>query len=591
MVDPIPWGNLSGEDMETLLAVFICKQRPEANRVRPSSGDNGIDLQVKNGDGTYDVYQVKKFAHTLKTSQKSQIKKSLKSLNDYIRETGYKVANWYLVLPLDPTPQNLKWFKEITKELPYNCDWVGLPNIQAWATDMPEVYDYFLGNGIREVERLVHTFIEAARVDDLHDDKALLSKLHSICDMLENRDPNYAYIVNIASKFDEHSYFITRPNLVFSFLEKRPDGSSITVDVIAKYKEATSFAKITFPVQFVPQNQEQREQLESFKKYGTSLADFPVRLADTGNIPFLKDTLPDAQIQSCRAFILPQNEGNDLELILASPSASVSLKQVERTHGIEGGAQWTGEDESECLRVQLIFDGDATTTVKMNFTIKNIVGKPVDKVKDAITVCQELSQGSEFNLHSPDGEAFLSIDNLPTNNLPDFAQLQEIAQLYSDLQRRSSSEILFPEFKEIRDFDIQNDIIALALLEHKNAYIFHKWDGLSFTLNPGMSIRKVSFPSCIHGVSRLNAYVGRRKVFLGHYQWYANVSGCKTISEKTGEYRLLPMDGVNGVVAKKIVTATAKVRKYESQVFFGDVIDFSHITLIPLDESDHRDGK
>ena len=52
-----------------------------------SSGDNGIDLQVKNGDGTYDVYQVKKFAHTLKTSQKSQIKKSLKSLNDYIRET------------------------------------------------------------------------------------------------------------------------------------------------------------------------------------------------------------------------------------------------------------------------------------------------------------------------------------------------------------------------------------------------------------------------------------------------------------------------------------------------------------------------
>lgn len=123
-------------------------------------------------------------------------------------------------------------------------------------------------------------------------------------------------------------------------------------------------------MQFVPQNQEQREQFESFKKYGTSLADFPVRLADTGNIPFLKDTLPDAQIQSCRAFILPQNEGNDLELILASPSASVSLKQVERTHGIEGGAQWTGEDESECLRVQLIFDGDATTTVKMNFTIK-----------------------------------------------------------------------------------------------------------------------------------------------------------------------------------------------------------------------------
>ena len=93
MVDPIPWGNLSGEDMETLLAVFICKQRPEANRVRPSSGDNGIDLQVKNGDGTYDVYQVKKFAHTLKTSQKSQGKSRLSD------PPGFRA-----LLPLLPPP-------------------------------------------------------------------------------------------------------------------------------------------------------------------------------------------------------------------------------------------------------------------------------------------------------------------------------------------------------------------------------------------------------------------------------------------------------------------------------------------------------
>ncbi|OZG64232.1 hypothetical protein BHAP_1399 [Bifidobacterium hapali] len=589
MVDPIPWGNLSGEDMETLLAVFICKQRRDANRVRPASGDNGIDLQVKNDDGTYDVYQVKKFAHNLKTSQKSQIRKSLKSLNNYIRETGFKVTNWYLVLPLDATPQNQKWFAEITDDLPYHCAWIGLSNIQAWATDMPEVYDYFHGNGMREVQKLVHEFIDAAHVDDLHDDGALRSKFHSICDMLEDRDPNYAYTVNIASKFDEHSYFITRPNLVFSFIEKRPDGSSITIDVIAKYKEATSFAGITFPVQFVPQNQEQRERLESFKKYGTSLADFPVQLTNVSNVPFLRDALTDTQVQSCRAFILPQNEGNELDLILSSPSASASIKQVERTHGIEGGAQWTGEDESGCLRIQLIFDGDETTTVKMNFTIKNIEGKSVNKVRDAITVCHELSQGLAFNLHSPDGEVFLPIDNLPDNQLPDFTQLQEIAQLYTELQQHSASEILFPELNEIRDSDIQNSIIALALLEHKDAYTFHKWDGMSFTLNSGMSIRRVTFPSCIRGVSRLIVHVGKQKIFLGHCQWIANVSGCKTISEKTGEYKLLPMDGINGMVAKQIVTSTAMVRKYEAQVFFGDVIDFSNITLIPLDESEGGD--
>lgn len=583
MVDPIPWSNLSGEDVETLIAVFIRKRHPEANRIRPSSGDNGIDLQVKNANGTYDVYQVKKFANNLTTNQKSQIKKSLTALNDHIRKTGFKVANWYLVLPLDATPQNLKWFEEITRELPYHCDWFGLSHVQAWATDMPEVYDYFLGNSVREVERLVHTFIEAARVDDLHDDKALLSKLHSICNMLEDRDPNYAYTVSIASKFDKHSYFITRPNLAFSFLEKRSDGSSITIDILAKYREANSFAKITLPMEFVPQNQEQHEQFESFKKYGTSLANFPARLVDVSNVPFLKDALPNAQTQSCRAFVLPRKEGNELELILTAQSASVLLKQVEHTHGAEG-AQWTGEDESGCLRVQLIFDGDKTTTVKMNFTLKNIVGKPVNKVGDAITVCHELSQGMAFNLHSPDGEVFLPIDNLPTNELPDFAQLHEITQLYSDLQQHSPAEILFPDLKEIRDSDIQNSIVALALLEHKSAYIFHEWDGTPFTINSGMSMRKVNLPSGIRGISRLNAYVGKQKIFLGYYQWFTNVSGYKTISEETGEYKLLPMDGLNGMVVKQIINSTAAARKNESKVFFGNVIDFSHFTLRPLNE-------
>ncbi len=88
---------------------------------------------------------------------------------------------------------------------------------------MPEVYDYFLGNGIREVERLGQHLSKPLVWTICMMIKRCCQTSLDLC-MLENRDPNYAYTVNIASKFDEHSYFITRPNLVFSFWKRGRTG-------------------------------------------------------------------------------------------------------------------------------------------------------------------------------------------------------------------------------------------------------------------------------------------------------------------------------------------------------------------------------
>lgn len=86
MYDPIAWGNLSGEAVEDLLATLISRERPHVNHIRPSSGDHGRDLEVKNEDGSIDVYQIKKFYSNLTKGRKRQIEASWDRLNEYIQD-------------------------------------------------------------------------------------------------------------------------------------------------------------------------------------------------------------------------------------------------------------------------------------------------------------------------------------------------------------------------------------------------------------------------------------------------------------------------------------------------------------------------
>lgn len=43
----IPWERISGDEAETIIAVYVCRENPDAVKVRPSRGDGGIDLLCK----------------------------------------------------------------------------------------------------------------------------------------------------------------------------------------------------------------------------------------------------------------------------------------------------------------------------------------------------------------------------------------------------------------------------------------------------------------------------------------------------------------------------------------------------------------
>lgn len=109
MTGRIPWTRYSGEDVESVLATFISLEERDAIKIRPSRGDGGIDLIVYLDAETVEIYQIKKFAENLKNSQKAQIENSWQELSATTADLHVKTNSWHLVMPLDPTNENLRW--------------------------------------------------------------------------------------------------------------------------------------------------------------------------------------------------------------------------------------------------------------------------------------------------------------------------------------------------------------------------------------------------------------------------------------------------------------------------------------------------
>lgn len=143
----IPWTTYDGEDIERVIAVMLCSENPSVVAVRPGRGDGGLDVIVPSGDGAHDVYQVKKFAQNLTDSQKRQIEKSFTRVLKTAEADAIKISNWYLTMPLNPTPGNRTWFDEMTKDAPFGCEWRGLVYCERLVTDHENVVDYYLCSG------------------------------------------------------------------------------------------------------------------------------------------------------------------------------------------------------------------------------------------------------------------------------------------------------------------------------------------------------------------------------------------------------------------------------------------------------------
>lgn len=215
-----------------MVSVLIKRLHPGAERIDGSGGDEGRDVQVPTQDGLI-VYQLKSFTDRLRLGgRKRQITSSLSNA------AKHEPASWNLVVPLDHTLDEFRWFKATTDKYDFPCEWLGRTWLDSQMAQRPDIARYFLDDYKAEVLRLLREL----RGEETTDGDALdvIHRLREVATRLDDSDPYYRYAL-IAGAGDVP----LTAGTVLS-VQVGPD----RVDVVPKYRTAVKDRPITFSVAF-----------------------------------------------------------------------------------------------------------------------------------------------------------------------------------------------------------------------------------------------------------------------------------------------------------------------------------------------------
>jgi hypothetical protein len=222
------------------MSILLFQERDTAWRRPPSQGDAGLDVAEPDSHG-YHVYQIKGFTGSMSSSRRRQVRKSFERILDDPR-LDRPVTGWSLVVPMDPTSQNEKWFRELTAPAPFPCDWKGQLFWDSEAAKHANVIDYYLRDGkarleerVRDLQHLIAQPGTPLRVVDV------AGTLEGLRTAINREEPHYRYEFSTSAtapqRWDE-------PGIVMLRAAQLKDGGYLSIRVYARYLQATDDAPI-----------------------------------------------------------------------------------------------------------------------------------------------------------------------------------------------------------------------------------------------------------------------------------------------------------------------------------------------------------
>lgn len=134
-VTTIQWADLGPAKTEEIIAGLLVRTVPGAKPVDGAGGDDGADVVAPVPGGEH-VYQVKSFTGRLTPSWRRQIRSSLRTA----RDRRPRMRAWTLVLPIDLTPGEQRWFEEtLSAEVDIPTDWIGRIELEARFAERPDL--------------------------------------------------------------------------------------------------------------------------------------------------------------------------------------------------------------------------------------------------------------------------------------------------------------------------------------------------------------------------------------------------------------------------------------------------------------------
>lgn len=240
VVGPIDWGAHDGDLVERALAVMLLQERPHAWRRVASQGDAGVDVADPQPGG-YEVFQIKSFTGRQTPAREKQIRKSFERILAG-GELDQPVVAWRLLLPMGPTKEMEAWFRKLTKDAPFDCEWLGASRVDSLAASNPHVVDYYFRDGKARVEQRYRDLLQAQALIESADagprPVEVKESLRELLEALNRDDPHYRYAYEASRDAPPASAEGARPGLVLSSTECDGARGCITIRVFARHRHA-----------------------------------------------------------------------------------------------------------------------------------------------------------------------------------------------------------------------------------------------------------------------------------------------------------------------------------------------------------------
>ena len=116
----IRWEELGPQRYEDIVSVLVSRLHPDAQRIDGKGGDGGRDLQIVRGQDNRltDAFELKSFTGRMTSGRRRQVEQSLK------RAAILDPARWSLIVPIDPTPAEDRWFRQLGSIYGFPTAWL-----------------------------------------------------------------------------------------------------------------------------------------------------------------------------------------------------------------------------------------------------------------------------------------------------------------------------------------------------------------------------------------------------------------------------------------------------------------------------------
>jgi hypothetical protein len=469
---PTDWTHgKDGNIIETVLAVLLSREHTGAERIRPSVGDGGIDVQIPIGDA-WNIHQIKGYTGNMTAARKAHVKKSFESLRAYASKTGLKVNSWSLDMPLDPTKENREWLTEVTAGVAFPCTWNGEIFVNGLSAKYPDVIEYYFGDGKERFDDTIRKVTELGKL--IRSDKEgstealapadLSYGLQNLFVLLNMYDPHYSWSFEVRPDMPPA---IVEPGVVFQ-TSSGSEGCYVTYNVRPRYKEAIADRPITITGKFVAESgTEESAALEDFYRYGSPLTYKTLPGSFKADLPGgFGDELGEGIIRVVPIVAERQSASSKLRLQVVDTEGDLlgeSIFLVSSTTGLaREGIRIIGSDPAGVLKLDMRGDLESGR-FKLDLQYGDFTGKDPAEALPAVRLLKNLRHPNSFRIGLPRGPIEQDPTPIPDVERPDFEGLERLLEALVTIQEHTAVQLMIPDFDRY-GWTQASEIIRSALI-------------------------------------------------------------------------------------------------------------------------------